>query len=179
MIGHDAPMFHADSIRISGTFPTFITRYPLYLLPSLSLYLDPFPPLPPPPLHPLLPLHTSKPCLAYRRSPGPTILTLHRSPTDYTFQKRKILLASFSARYPMVRPQMHSHSCAYFVCSVDHSRGRYRSVLPMYRLVAQPRKPHEGGHQVGSRGSHCGHVRLCNNSHRDKPRPSIRLLRRQ
>jgi hypothetical protein len=51
-----------------------------------------------------------------------------------------------------------------------HPRDCHRSVLPMHGRLAQSRQSRKGGYQVGTRGPHYGHVLVCDDIHRDRPR---------
>lgn len=115
---------------------------PLAPSPPFSESRHLFPLFPPPALSPQL--HASKPCLTPRRSLGLGALTLRRSRTGSTLERRGISQDVSSARLSMVRKRVYPCIHSHLVCSIYYLRDCHRSVLPMYGCVARFCKPHRG-----------------------------------
>lgn len=76
----------------------------------------------------------------------------------------------------------YSHSAStrpHQVYSICHSRDCYHPVLPMYQRILRPRKPRNGGYQVGTGRPHYHHVLNRNGVHRDDFPYPIHVLHRE
>ena len=62
--------------------------------------------------------------------------------------------------------------------STRHPRGCYRFVLQMYGRLAWSCRSRQGEYQMGTRGSHCCHVLILDNTYCDVPQRITQFLRR-
>ena len=140
----------------------------------------------PPSAHPLLRSRPPPP-RSYRSEPCPTLRNSHaaaaifmrllpRSLPNCTLMRKATSLGDLRAQYSMVHYPIHSFIVSHHIHSIYHYRDRYRPILPVHGRLVQPNQPHRERYQAATRGSHCGHVLVCDGIHRPEPLFPIHFL---